>query len=324
MTFKVSHSKIKTYRTCKKMADYKYVQKLRRKFKAEPLLRGTIIHDMLEEHISGRDPWPILKNAEKKYKKLFLEEREHYGDLIGDLKKIMTGYFDFYHQDPIKYLKFKGKYTEHYFEVPLTRHITLVGYLDSFGQTKDKLNWLVEHKSHKRLPEGDLAYSDIQSSLYTWVAPQIGLPVPDGVAWNYIKAEAPGEPDLLKNGTLSTKKNMNTTWAIYRATIEKYGLKVKDYIQMREQLEGKEDNFFKRKYLPTNKHITGNIIKDVITTASEMQRKLGKVTTRTIGKHCDWCDFYDVCQAELRGLDSTFIRKANYEEVQEEDRKKRT
>ena len=275
-------------------------------------MRGTLIHDMLELHIAGKDPWPVLKEAEKKYGKLFKQEQEHYGDILGDVKKMMEGYFEFYKQDPITYIKHKGQYTEHYFEVELTPSITLIGYLDSAGRTQDKLVWLVEHKSHKQLPEGDLNYSDLQSALYTWIMPKIGLPKPDGVAWNYIKAVAPTEPELLKNGELSKRANIASTWPVYLAAIRKHKLDPRDYKDMKEKLSNRLGDFYARKYLPVNKAIVEQLIEDTIKTAIEIKRKGHKDHTRNIDKHCTWCDFYNLCQAELRGADAAFIRKTNF------------
>lgn len=318
---KISNSKIKTWRSCKMKYNYKYVEKLRPRKKASPLVRGTIIHSMLEANIGGKDPLKVWEEAKKTYAHMFREEREVYDQMMEDIRLLMTSYFQYYEDDPLTYVEHKGKKTEYYFEVDLTPAIQLIGYIDSVA-TKDGLNWLVEHKSHKEIPKGDLKYSDIQGALYAYAMPLTGLPKPDGVCWDYIRMKSPTIPELLKNGQLSKKANIDTLWPVYREQIRKNGLKLSDYKDMKELLQRKYDDFFIRKYLPLNKTILKNLVEDAVTTAREIKRKAGKDKTRNIEKHCEWCDYYNLCQADLRGLDTKFIKKTNFEVRNEDDKTK--
>jgi hypothetical protein len=313
--FTVSNSKLKTWRRCRKQFHYKYGLKLKPKTKSTPLVRGSILHDMIEAHIEGKDPWIPFKKAKTDLAKLKImkEELAYYNELLDEVRRLMVGYLAFYEKDPIRYTSLKGKKAEHYFKVKLTESIWLEGYIDSFGQTKDRLNWLVEHKSHKQIPQGDLKYSDIQGALYVWVCQKIGLPEPDGVIWNYIKAKGPAIPELLKNGELSKRANADTIWPVYLESIKKHGLNPKDYKDMKLALENKEQDFFTRKLLPVNKTIVNTLVEDAKKTAREIKRKGNKDQTRNIDKHCEWCDYYNLCQAELRGLDTDFIIKTNFD-----------
>ena len=53
---KVSQSKIKTWRQCKRAYWFKYVENLRKKTKSRPLEFGTIVHEMLTGH-AKRKGW---------------------------------------------------------------------------------------------------------------------------------------------------------------------------------------------------------------------------------------------------------------------------
>lgn len=309
----VHQSRLKSWRLCHAQHDYKYNQKLIKRRPRKPLLRGSTVHRIIEYDINGLDPWVPFEEFKKQYKKLFLEQQEEYGDLPELVKRMMEEYFKWYKKDPIKWISVeRGKpKAEYKFVVPLTSSINLGGKIDAVGQSKDKLRWLVDHKNNKTIPTGDIIYSDIQTVLYAWALLQKGIHI-DGVMWNYIRAKAPSAPELLKNGDLSRRKNIDTTWGVYKQAIKDNGLKVKDYKDMEEHLQGKENDFFQRVYIPLDKSVMKTIVSDARVTAREIKRKGTRDKVRTFGRHCDWCDFKDLCQAELRSLDAKFIRKTLY------------
>jgi hypothetical protein len=314
--FRVSQSKVKAWRECRQKYHYKHVEKLERRRRPLPLTWGTIAHSMIERFVAGRDPWPALKEAEKKYAKMFREEREEYGDIVGDLRRLFTGYFEWYKRDPIITVPIKKRMAEHPFELVIAPGITLTGKIDQLGRTRDKRQWLVEHKNHRVLPQGDINYSDIQSMSYCWVMPKVFGITPDGVAWNYIRRKGPTVPELLKSGELS-HSSIDTFWPVYLDAIKKHKLDPKDYKDMKEKLEGKEASFFVRAYLPVNKTILNTVVSELITTATEMSK--GAPVVRTLGRHCQWCSYYNLCQAELKGLDASYIRKTEYQESEYEN-----
>lgn len=309
----ISQSRIKCWRECKRRYWYRHVRKLQRKRRPRPLLRGTIIHQMIEAHIQKLDPWKVYRSWMKKYGKVFQEEIELYGDLAAEIKLLMEGYFAFYRRDPMRYLRRKGRKAEFPFELEIASGIVLKGKIDAIGQTRDRRKWLIDTKSHKTLPTSEFKFTDIQSMTYTWVMPRVGLPEPDGVCWDYVRAKTPSTPLLLKDGSMS-RKNIDTTWTVYRHALMDAGLKPTDYKDMREHLQGKEEDFYRRVYLPISKTVQDTVVDEMITTAKEIGRRAGKDTTRTIAKHCEWCEFSDLCRAELTGIDHRHILKVNFEE----------
>jgi len=314
MTFITHQSHIKCWRSCRRRYWYQYILCLTKRKPPSPLLRGTTIHAMIEERIEGRDPQKPLDALRKEYGKLFLEEREEYGDLPGDIATVMENYFEWYDKDPLFPMPLKkgGPKSEHKFQVNLTPSIILEGRVDMFATDKRKKVWLVDHKTVKNMPKGDLRYSDLQSCLYAW-AFRDRLKF-YGMCWNYLKFKVPRIPEPLKNGSLSKAKNIDTTWKTYLQAILDNGLDPDDYKDMEEILEGKEEDFFKRNYMPLSPVIIENIVEEAQITAREMKRKGGKDKTRTIDRHCEWCQYYNLCQAELRGLDADFIRAHDYKE----------
>lgn len=320
--FEVHQSTLKCWRRCKRQYFYKYVQNLQKRRKVGPAIRGTIVHNMLENDANGADAWAPLheKKEEVAKEKLFPEEKQAYAEIFDEIERLMTAYLKWYRKDPLKPIKNPktGLLAEHKFEAMLTPSIVLAGKIDRVSKDRNGDTWLQDHKTHKRLPSEGSKYSDIQSALYCWVMPQIGFKKPTGVCWDYIRWKAPAIPQLLKSGEMS-RRDADTTWDVYRQTLISNNLNPADYADMEEKLAGKEHDFFQRSYLPVNAVILDTLLDEARTTAREIKRKGGVDTTRTTDRHCDWCDYYNLCQAELRGHDADFIRKHDYEEKKHEE-----
>lgn len=315
--YEVHQSEIKCYLECRQKHHYRYRERVERRRRPNPLIRGTIIHRMVELSRHNKDPMLALKEAEKKYAKLFREEQEEYGDIIGDIRRLMTAYFEWYKRDPIQPVMIKGKpAVELKFKVELAKGIVFGGKIDEVGKSKDGRKWTKDTKSHKTLPKGDINYSDIQTLLYSWaVEKSHGIKV-DGVAWDYIRFKAPAVPELLKSTGELSKKNIDTIWPVYLEEIKRHKLDPNDYKDVKAKLEGKEASFFVRSYLPLHPILVTNMLAQVTQVAKEIAE--GKPPVRVIGRRCDWCEYYGLCQAEFRGLDDKFIRKADYQEKRDE------
>lgn len=320
----VHQSSLKTWRRCHREYYYKYILKVEKRRKANALVRGTIVHAMIEAKANDQDPWEVFDKYIEENQKVFKEEQEYFGmeEMISD---IMEGYFSYYKDDDLKPYPVKDqegniRLAEVHFVVPLIEELGIY-----FGGTADMLVsdpkgrvWLMDHKTHKNLPKGDIAYLNPQSNLYSWALPLAGLPKVEGMVWNYIRWKAPAKPEMLKNGNLSKSTRIDTTWAIYKKAVREAGLNIKDYKDMKEALSGKEEDFFVRHYLPINRHVQETIVEEAKCTAKEILEKAGKLTDRNITRDCSWCEFYPLCQAELKGLDTSTMMKFEYK-LKEED-----
>ena len=308
----VSWSKIKLWRRCPKAYDYKHNQRLVRRKKAAPLLRGEIVGAMLDARAVKKDPWEVLATYAEKYKALFREEREMYGDLIEDLTRIMQGYFDTYEDDDLEY---EG--VEEFVATDLTGDIRFVGYIDKIAiDKKTKRRWILDHKSHKNIPGDEQRASDLQLVFYIWAWNRWNKSRPvDGILWDYIRTKPPAIPEVLKNGTLSKRENIDTTYAIYRDEVLKQGLKLADYKDILESLKKRgSEKFYKRVKLPSPpQSMVESVVEDARQTAVMIARLSKSFTPRNLTRDCSFCEYYQLCQAELRGLDAAFIKKAEFE-----------
>lgn len=312
MSIIISQSMLKAFRRCHKAFDYKYNQSLRKKKKGSALIRGSCVHEMIEAKANGKDPWEAFENYLDNNKPVFIEQDPEYEGLADMITTIMEGYFSYYKNDPLKPVVINNKAAEHPFSVELDKGITLTGVIDMIVEDPKLGIGIEDHKTHKTLPTGDIAYSNIQSALYAWaMSKSKDLPEPKFMVWNYIRWKEPTKPKLLKSGKMSTAVS-DTTWRVYRKALIEAGLNPEDYKDMEEQLKNKESDFFVRQYLPLNKTIIENIKEDAISTARQIENSKG-IVDRNITKDCSYCEFYSICQAELKGLDSEMIKKCEYE-----------
>jgi hypothetical protein len=325
----VSQSTIKNWRRCHKLYDYRFVQLIRHRKPILQLIRGTMLGKCFDAFALERmDPkkFPanvdkVLAPYEKEYGKLFAEEKEHYGPIIDEVKRIVTKYKALYANDGLTYPAPPGgsNLGSDPFELPirvdLAPGIVFTGHIDKMPYDKQGRVWDMDHKSHKKIPDHEDRFRDLQQVFYMWAMPLSGYPKPTGVIWDYVRTKPPTIPEELKAGGLSQRKDIDTTWEVYLGEITRLKLNVRDYKKMQDILKPRgEMDFFQRVQLPTpSKDLINNVVADAQTTAVEIKRLGGVDKTRTIDMTCKRCEYYNLCQTEFRGLDAAFIRKSEYE-----------
>lgn len=325
----VSYSRIKRWRRCQKAHDYRYNQKLSKKRKPVALFRGSLIHELLSAqtlkklHPKGPGPTPddVLRKASKKYRLFLREEREMHGDILGDAKKVFDSYNRHYADDPLETLS-----SEEFFATPLTSEIRFLGYIDKRVRDNADREWAADYKVVTRSPPEEVRLSDTQLIPYAWAwnreNPKKAV---DGFLWDYIKKKPPTLPELLVSGKLTQRENIDTDYHTYLETIKAHGLKTKDYKDILERLKTKRNKSFQRiKYPLPPKPVIETMIEDLRQSAVEIQH-MGKTSkVRSLAYDCDQCEFFLLCQAELRGLDSNYVRKTEYVEKENDHGEEKT
>jgi RecB family exonuclease len=324
----ISYTEVNTYRRCPKSWEYRYKIGLKRKHKGVRLLRGEILHEMLNAYINrkihgnkytGPDPWDTLEGYADQYSAYFEEEKELHGDIIGDCGKIFEGYLRKYRRDPLRYEE-----SELGIELDLSvlgsgaLPVKFIGFIDKIAVDPQDRRWIMDHKFVKTIPTADDRFSELQLLLYVWALGMIQVKGKiDGVCWDYGKAKAPTEPEVLKSGALSKRKNLDCDVYTYRNAIRKAGLVEADYADMLSHLEGKEDSFFERVFLPLpTTDMVVEVVNDFLQTTAEIQAKRddGRCSRSMSPFNCATCEFRPLCEAEVRGLDADFVKKSEYEE----------
>jgi hypothetical protein len=169
--------------------------------------------------------------------------------------------------------------------------------------------WCIDHKTHRVIPDEDARFSDIQTVLYYWALKQNGYQV-DGVCWDYLRTKAPAVPEKLKAGGLSRRANIDTDQVTYLKAIRDNGLNPDDYKDMLDLVKDKV--FFKRVFLPApSKALVESVVSDFFNTAREIESSESCV--RNLTKDCKMCSYFAICSAEVRGIESNFIKKQLYQ-----------
>jgi hypothetical protein len=315
----VSWSRVKTWRRCHKQHDYKYNQRLQRKKRSIPMLRGSILGEMLDAraitsmpNMPKKSPLAVLKKYAKEYAKLFLEQREKYGNVPEDVRILFEGYERKYANENLKYLS-----VEEFIAIDLGKDIRFIGYTDKRVEDKNGLAFLMDHKTHKVIPNDDQRFSDLQNVFYIWAWNENNKTRPvQGFLWDYIRTKPPTVPEQLKNGELTQRANIDTDYWTYLAEIRRLKLDPKPYAETLARLKQQSDRTYIRVSLPNpSKTMIKLITDDLKETANQIHGGRSNSKDRNMTRMCPSdCDFYQLCSAEIRGLDAKFIQKTEYEE----------
>jgi PD-(D/E)XK nuclease superfamily protein len=304
----VSQSKIKQWRACRLAFHYKYDEHLRPKKTKRPFSFGSIVHDMLEAYAEGDDPFALLKKVELEKGDYFRREIEMYGEIIDDIRIIMTDYFDFWGEKSLVYIRRQGRSSEHPFELEILPGVWVTGRVDATVRAR-KMRWLMEHKSFSRVPSEGEFWRSVQAVVYFRVFEELGWPEFDGVMWNYISSKPPSLPEKLKSGEWS-KRRISTLPARLRefAREEKVVLPP----ELTETAYENRSNYFFRKFTPVKRSVVDLIWSEFLDTAQEIADLRHKRPTRNIGRHCSWCEFELLCRAEVEGSDVDWLKEHEY------------
>lgn len=330
-----THSMIKTMARCPKQAQYKYHERLKRRFvtaRQKPLKRGTWFHSLLEEYYAGRDWKAKHRELSLQYAELFDEEKDALGDLPRECLRLMKSYLWHYgadKSDPYHGWDVKG--TELTLECPwpdgegIYRCRLDIMYEDEWGL------WIGDHKTHKALPGHTQRLQDYASALYIWCARENGYPV-QGFVWNYIKTKPPTVPQLAYEGTsrerLSVAK-VETDYPTFYLAVKGYiengsSITMADYAQQLRALksqrwkrgEVQSSPFFRRDTLEKDDAMLARVVASAMRTRDRMHGydfSDAESVERTTDRSCEWmCDYTDVCTAELFYGDASVIRKQQF------------
>ena len=311
--FKLSNSKANTWRRCPKKFEFAYVKELEPKRKGLPLHRGDWLHQLLMTHYDGED-WHVLqKKLTQEFDKLFDEEKEEYGDLPFQTKRIFTSYLQHYKQEDAGLRVVDSEIDE---EVTLPNGNTFHFIIDLLIEETDGGLWLWDHKTVKEFMPQDFMLIDSQLARYFWAAEKFGIGPVRGVMFNELITKPPTLPKLTpKTGELERRSNIVCDFYSYLAEVKRQGFDPKDYREILLHLKRQTDRWFRRTPLPRDKALTKRMMQELLWTAEEMQHAIDtQQFSRTAQKSCTWdCEFLNLCVTELMGGDISDIVKLQFQ-----------
>lgn len=332
-----TQSMIKTFRASPREAYYKYVLRLKPKSVAKPLRRGTWLHALIEAYYTpGMDYEKVHEAYVSEFRKLFDEERMELGDMPTEIMQLFKSYM-WHYGDP----NYKGyDWTVHETEVKITAEMPnghlFRGVVDAIVEDEFGL-WLVDHKTHKRLPDWNFRMMDEQSAMYIWAARQNDIPV-HGFIWNYLTTEAISTPKVLKSGKSFYAKDFSSVNTDYPTFARAVKQAMKDYpdtfLKEPEEKQRVKDRLAQLKAMrwsPDNPNGSPFFRRDVIEkTEGQIQRVLKPFMRTSERMHgYDWsdpeaiedssdfvkgftCNYRDLHISDLVSGDSSMLQRQNY------------
>ncbi len=263
------------------------------------------------------------KQAElvKAYKRLTIDEREYYGDLPTEAEMLMLAYEYHWREE---HENWEVLFCEERFTVEATDGSTFSFKPDLIVRERDTdliVCW--DHKSAGSLPSADWRIEDLQSTLYPWGLDKMGISI-DLFGFNYLKTSGLKVPSVNKDGRLSTRKVTYEFYTLATFLKEFYGgtNKIPKYWRMQlQQAKRNSAEFFKRSRIVKDPHLINRQIEELDWTTQEMESFIefarenpdSDPWVRSLDRSCDWaCDFHDLCQADLLGADTAFMKKSQY------------
>ena len=291
----------------------------------DKLWLGTGIHFALSEYYEKGTPlvrafqdWAATEiNRIKETTGLWDEQM----DMINETITLGSGMLEHYAkwckvEDP-KFFK-RVVSTETEFRVPILdpegnpTGYNYTGRIDGIVEDEFGAYWLLEHKTASNTDTTKLPL-DEQVGSYLWAAQQIyGLRL-EGVIYNVLRKRIPRIPEVLKNGTFSQNKSIDTTYEVYLGVLEDHykaldkPVPIDSYRDVLAHLYEKGNTFFVRERVRRNQYEIKNQGLRIYYELLDMTRP-DLVLYPNPTKDCNWdCDFRSVCMAMEDGSDPEYL-----------------
>lgn len=310
----ISHSRVQTYLSCPYAHYLRYVEGIIKKGKSRPLSFGSDFHKLLELRKDKKAVKTAFKTIKEAYYDLDPSSQADLGeDYVQELKEIFVDYMKVYKGAPLP------EKTETRFEIPIGKYH---GEIVAFNGIIDELYWngeevtIGEHKTFNRKPDLVTIVMNTQKCLYAKAVELLTGTLPKEVMWDYIKSSPAQEPVWLeKSGRFSESKNNNITAFSWARACKKKGVTDPEVVNKGKDLYGGNiHNFYFRyteEYIP---QMVDEIYSGFKYTAAEIVRNGEKNKTRHTGPNCSWCEYKDICYAELTGGNAEYVRQKDYQE----------
>ncbi len=336
--YTITVSELQTFMRCRRKWDYSSHsrQSLVRVGSPQTALHiGSMVHCGIEAAIHKRDPLEAVDwYAEDEFNSLQTEyinrvgtgwsQREigQYWEQVEKAKAILREYFAKWDiDDPVPGFTYIPEGVERTFKVPLLAsndmQIMLGGTFDALIRHNETGKvWILDHKTFSRPQTGKDFSTNFQFNSYMWAAERLfGVGSIGGFIYDGISTVLPTEPEVLKSGKLTKRKNLNSSPATYLRTIEREGLDPKDYEDVLERLEekckGYETPFHYRTFTRINRALIRSHEKTMMMIAEDIARS-PNVYPNLRWEGCWDCGYKTLCHAELFEEDSDWVKRNKF------------
>lgn len=327
-----THSMLKTFRMCPREAYYKYHERLQPKQVGKALHRGKWFHALMEKYHMGEDWIPEHRRWSAEFSKLFDEEKDRLGDLPRELAALMKAYIWHYSDPQYADYDWKVHEVERTLEAELPNGHILRGRVDMIVEDQFGL-YLVDHKTHAKVPNWDFRGLDEQSPLYIWLCHQNDIPV-NGFIWNYVVTKGISTPRIVKAGdrfyanmgdldypTLARAvKQGQATYPNFLENKEERSRVARTLKNLKSQRwapdKPQTSPFFRRDLLEKDNDLIDRVLATAVRTSDTMHAydfsEPDKVERSTFACNGFFCHYRSLAVADLLNGDSTMVRRREY------------
>lgn len=313
---KISNSRFDTYHRCPYAHYLRYYEGLSAKYKGRPLSFGSDFHTLLQYRGDKQE----LKKAKREIKKVFYDLSPAQQQIIGgedyltDLTLIFSDYRKVYKDSPMP------TFTEREFSIKVGDYkgepIIFNGIIDGgfvYRKSGQKVVDIEEHKTFGRKPDMNTLVMNTQKCMYAKAYHfKTGI-LPQRVIWDYICSTPAAEPVYLVNSNrFSLAASKKITPYSYLRACDRHEIDDPTIRAEAERYQSSLGEFFfqvPQDVVPT---MVDTVWDGFMYTARDIIRQGYKNKTRYLTRDCVWCDFKDVCNAELSGYSAKDIIKRNF------------
>lgn len=193
---------------------------------------------------------------------------------------------------------------------PIGRN-TFVGVVDWVAREKHTNTiWVLDHKSRVNIQPDEMEDYSVQLAVYQRLLWEFDIHTVGSITYQ-IRSAVPAIPKQNKDGSMS-RADIATDWETYRDCLLEAGLDPLGYVDMQSRLEQKV--FFKLTKVYRSNELIESIWKSaVVDTVRELNKayreyEKGKTPPRNMHSvNCRLCSSREWCQAELRGMDTSYL-----------------
>ena len=297
-----TNSEFSSYQQCPYMWMLKYKEMLEPNRKSDKLTFGSLLHSALEIFYKENPAAAITWATNEINKELALPANDvERVSILEEQKELITSmlnmYIDFTKNDKHKMIEmeFQGRVP---IEAPSGRASSVYDYvfkLDGLLEIDNQL-WIKEYKSASTIDSRYLEnlQLDEQINRYIYgVEKMLGRKVA-GVIYDIFRKKVPSIPKMLANGSLSKDMKIDTTYQVYKDTIDMLGYDSEDYKEILEMLEKKGNTFIYRVPIYRNDREKKETKERMYNLAKTMN--VDTPIWKCPSRDCGWkCDYRSLC-----------------------------
>lgn len=352
MTRTYRTTELRTFRRCRRLYFYEYVENLRPVRHTPALWIGSLFHEGLEVWYATGDAQAAMQRLDTEILVAFGQQAELITDpeqerQLNEDADLVKAMLSWYIPEARRIDDFSVVATELYCEVPIPDTDLVMRFkIDGLVVDERGNAWILEHKTAKAiLNDYSFLEMDEQATAYTWGIGEIAegrgswrdpddqmqiavpgqFPKPLGILYNYVRKSVPQSPQMNKDGTPSRSMRKGLHAGLYRdAIIEAFGELEPHastvYAGILAKLDAKRWIHREKVYRSDDQiriylDERRRAINEMLAARDEGEAALYRNPTAA----CGTCSFFQLCMGEYHGLDMSPMREESYTQREDPD-----